>query len=257
MKNPFANILQNKKILWSVIIAIPLVIIVVILLLLNLNRDVETVTDSKKVLKEEQLAESKSIESSPEMVSALATEGLMLDREWALIALEKKALKEKEEEIQQSLKKIEAIYQQIEEQQKILNQQQGELENRNKEIQTEKQLVADEKNRLKLEWQELEIKKKEKEEQIKQESELQKSEESPEDKIAKERQWRKTAKGFETMRARDAADILINMLEDDREKVLNLLRIMDNRTRTRIISAISRERIDTAADLTKELMEIQ
>ena len=256
MKNPL-NILHNKRFLWAIIIAIPSILVVTALLLLYSNK-----MDGNKTSDAEQNTQKKSVSqpggaNEASIASAVTAEEAKLDQEWALIALEKKALKEKEEKIKQNLAEIKDRYKKMEDQQKLLQQQQNELEIRDEEIQTAKQSIAAERDRLKLDWQKLEIElAKRKEAQAQQQAASQK-EVSVEDKIAKAKQLRIMAKGFETMRARDAADILIKMLEKDRENVLDLLRTMDNRTRTRIISAISRERVDTAANLTKELMEIQ
>lgn len=245
MRNPFMNI-KNRRFLWPIIGAVSLILIVVAVWILYINR----ISDSEETTKQN-IAESKKTKSAE--VSAVAVQEDMLDREWALIALEKMALEKREEDIKENLDKIDNRYQQLEEQRKLLTKQEKKLEERNDEIRATKQNIIAERERLRREWQELEIVKEEKKRQTQQEV----PEEPVEDKIAKEKQLKKMAKGFETMRARDAADILINMLEKDREDVLNLLRTMDDRTRTRIISAISRERVDTAADLTKELMEVQ
>jgi len=242
MKNPFANILQNKRFLWPIIVAVPLILIVVVLLILNAGR----ISDSELTRKDE----------SPKTTSAVAAEELMLvDREWALIALEKKYLEEKESEIERKLNHIKDQYQKLEKDHQTLLTVQGKLDERAESLIAEQNLL-DEKE-LKLEQRELLVLEKEKEKKKLEEQQAAKEEEPVEDKIAKQKRLRKIARGFETMRARDAADILINMLEKDREDVLDLLRVMDIRTRTRIISAVSRERVDTAADLTKELMEIQ
>lgn len=244
MNNPLTNILQNKKFLWATIIVVPLILIIVILLL-NFDR----ISDS------EQMTEQENTEQQNQKTHSVASEE-MLDREWVLIALEKRALKEKENDIIQNLTKINDRYQEVETKLKSLREQKNKLDTINDEIQKEKQRIKKDKDDLKVEWEELGIVK-DKQEKARQEAASQQQEEPLEDKIAKEKQLRKMARGFETMRARDAAGILIKMLENDRENVLDLLRTMDTRTRTRILSAISRDSVITAADLTKELMEIQ
>lgn len=249
MKNPLENILQNRKFLWATIIVVPLILIIVILLLLNFNRIIGRTSDSEQMTKQE------NTEQQNQKTHTVASEE-MLDREWVLIALEKRALKEKENEIIQNLTKINNRYQEIETKLESLREQKNKLDTINDEIQKEKLRIKKDKDDLKVEWEELGIEK-DKQEKARQEAASQQQEEPLEDKIAKEKQLRKMAKGFETMRARDAAGILIKMLENDRENVLDLLRTMDTRTRTRILSAISRDSVITAADLTKELMEIQ
>ena len=74
---------------------------------------------------------------------------------------------------------------------------------------------------------------------------------------AKDREHKKMAKGFSTMRAKEVANILDEMLkrgDEGRSDVLSLLRKTDNSTRMRILSVIAKDDIKTATELTQTLM---
>ena len=74
---------------------------------------------------------------------------------------------------------------------------------------------------------------------------------------AKDREHKKMAKGFSTMRAKEVANILNEMLkrgDEGRSDVLSLLRKTDSSTRMRILSVIAKDDIVTATELTQTLM---
>lgn len=74
---------------------------------------------------------------------------------------------------------------------------------------------------------------------------------------AKDREHKKMARGFSTMRAKEVANILNEMLkrgDEGRADVLSLLRKTDGSTRMRILSVIAKDDIKMATQLTQTLM---
>lgn len=74
---------------------------------------------------------------------------------------------------------------------------------------------------------------------------------------AKDREHKKMARGFSTMRPKEVANILNEMLkrgDEGRADVLSLLRKTDGGTRMRILSVIAKDDIKMATELTQTLM---
>ena len=74
---------------------------------------------------------------------------------------------------------------------------------------------------------------------------------------AKDREHKKMARGFSTMRAKEVANILNEMLkrgDEGQADVLSLLRKTDGGTRMRILSVIAKDDIKMATELTQTLM---
>ena len=82
-------------------------------------------------------------------------------------------------------------------------------------------------------------------------------EDTVEERLARERELKKLAKGFSTMRPKDVANLLLEMLDKGDEGkgyVLRLLKNTDNDTRMRVMSAIAKNDVGKAAELTQTLI---
>lgn len=169
--------MQSKFLIPIIIAAVVILGGIVSFLILNANREDVSPTSSSEQTTKQATSEFHKPESA----------------EIALVAIEKKALKEKEEEIKKNLM---AIEKRLKDQQKLLTeltQQQTKLEKTNEEIRAERQNIRAERKQLQREWQKLEKVKKEKEQAKQQEAMQEKPEEN---KIIKEKQLREMAKGF-------------------------------------------------------------
>lgn len=191
----------------------------------------------------QQLDQSREVERVSEQV----------EKEALALALQKMALDAERKELDQKITEFQKEKDLLEKDQLGIQTQQEDIKIRADELDRRRKAI-DEKEQELIQREQIVLLREQEQEKAKP---LPPQEESEAERLARERRLKKLAKDFSTMRPKDAANLLLEMLnrgDEGKAYVLNLLQNTDSDTRTRIMSAIAKIQVDTAAELTQMLI---